>query len=118
MNDDGSVEWYVNKMAEIERECGDVESIPSHIKESILNYVKYGWEPGGFVTSCLANNLWRAVQTADVYNITKLRAITYFIYEHVPPQACGAYHKVEKYCRDKQQEIKEQQEEGRAENGN
>ena len=42
--------------------------IPTHTKEALDNYFLKGYEPGGFITSILTNNLYGAVNSADIAN--------------------------------------------------
>jgi len=42
--------------------------IPTHTKEALDNYFFRGYEPGGFITSILTNNLYGAVNSADIAN--------------------------------------------------
>lgn len=42
--------------------------IPNHTKEALDNYFLRGYEPGGFITSVLTNNLYGAVNSADIAN--------------------------------------------------
>ena len=42
--------------------------IPNHTKEALDNYFLRGYEPGGFLTSVLTNNLYGAVSSADIAN--------------------------------------------------
>jgi hypothetical protein len=49
------------------RSLGEI-SIPDHTKEALDNYFLKGYEPGGFLTSVLTNNLYGAVTSADIAN--------------------------------------------------
>lgn len=42
--------------------------IPDHTKEALDSYFLKGYEPGGFLTSVLTNNLYGAVTSADTAN--------------------------------------------------
>ena len=42
--------------------------IPDHTKEALDSYFLKGYEPGGFLTSVLTNNLYGAVTSADIAN--------------------------------------------------
>jgi hypothetical protein len=52
---------------ETKRLLGEL-SIPQHTVEALDNYFLRGWEPGGFVTSILTNELYGAVRSADYAN--------------------------------------------------
>ena len=43
-------------------------SIPQHTMEALDSYFLRGWEPGGFLTSILINDLYGAVRSADYAN--------------------------------------------------
>ena len=43
-------------------------SIPQHTVEALDSYFLRGWEPGGFLTSILTNELYGAVRSADYAN--------------------------------------------------
>ena len=49
------------------RRLGEI-SIPDHTKEALDSYFLKGYEPGGFLTSVLTNNLYGAVTSADLAN--------------------------------------------------
>ena len=52
---------------ETKRLLGEL-SIPQHTVEALDNYFLRGWEPGGFLTSILTNELYGAVRSADYAN--------------------------------------------------
>ena len=43
-------------------------AIPPHTTEALDSYFLRGWEPGGFITSILTNDLYGAVRSADFSN--------------------------------------------------
>jgi len=43
-------------------------AIPQHTVEALDNYFLRGWQPGGFLTSILTNDLYGAVRSADYAN--------------------------------------------------
>jgi len=49
------------------RRLGEIR-IPTHTMEALDNYFLRGYEPGGFIVSILTNNLYGAVNSADVAN--------------------------------------------------
>ena len=57
------------------RRLGEI-SIPDHTKEALDSYFLRGYEPGGFLTSVLSNNLYGAVTSADVANRHAIYEIT------------------------------------------
>lgn len=72
----------------------------NYLDEAIENYLMYGLQPGGFLKSVLANDLYLAVQRADHWNKSALAEIVNAIYFNVPAQAIGSYQCVDDWCRD------------------
>lgn len=56
--------------------------------DTINNYVKKGWPPGGFVTAVLANDLMEALGRADLENRQAIFEICEYVYNDIP----GACH--------------------------
>lgn len=75
-------------------------SIPEHTADTLENYLLKGWEPGGFVTACLAGDLFRAVATADVENRKHLWAIVTWIRNYAPETSWGSYGAVDMWTAD------------------
>lgn len=71
------------------------------LDESLELYLMYGYEPGGFLTSVLANDLFMAVNRADHWNKSNLYHIVHQIQFKVPSHAYGSYEAVRDWCRDK-----------------
>lgn len=74
--------------------------IPEHTRETLVNYLMKGWEPGGFVTAMLAMDMERAVYAADVANGPNMQKIARWIIEYCPPEAWGSYEQVESWVKD------------------
>lgn len=70
------------------------------LNQSLENYLMYGYQPGGFLTSVLANDLYAAVGRADHWNKERLPEIVDEIIYKVPAIALGSYEAVEAWCRD------------------
>lgn len=75
----------------------DYESIPSHTKEALNNYVEHGYQPGSFVYAVLTNNLVEAVSRADNQNRAALSEIATFLYNRMPSNMWGNQEKVTRY---------------------
>ena len=71
------------------------------IDQSLENYLMYGYQPGGFLTSVLANDLFGAANRADHWNRQRLPVIINEIVYKVPAAAIGSYEAVEAWCRDR-----------------
>jgi hypothetical protein len=74
--------------------------VPNEYATSLYNYLVYGFSPGGFFTSVLANDWHLAVMRSHPSNtIEALKAATGWIHDHVPPEARGSYEAVNAWCR-------------------
>ena len=69
-------------------------NVPEHTRNSLRMYVEEGYDPGGFVTAVLCNNLIDAVSRADSVNINHLRDITMFVYNRMPGGSWGSKEKM------------------------
>lgn len=78
----------------------DYEDLPPHVIEALSHYIHRGWEPGGFVTSVLAGDLFRAANNADVANRQALWEVTRFIMHKMPQGSWGNYDRVNKWLAD------------------
>lgn len=74
--------------------------IPEHTRESLVNYLMKGWEPGGFVTSMLAMDMERAVYAADFVNGPNIQKIARWIIEYCPNDSWGNYEMVTYWLND------------------
>jgi hypothetical protein len=76
--------------------------IPTHTKEALDNYFLRGYEPGGFITSILTNNLYHAVASADLANRHAIWEITKWLTTDpiVPEHSWGTQHWVNWWLND------------------
>ena len=65
-------------------------NIPFHTQDALNNYYEHGYMPGGFLTAVLCNDLFKAVATADQYNINCLKDICMFVYNEMPAKSWGS----------------------------
>lgn len=65
-------------------------SLPAHMQDGAIGYVLHGWEPGGFLTAVLLNDLISAAERADEQNARALYAWAVFVYNAVPVGARGS----------------------------
>jgi hypothetical protein len=79
----------------------DHHQIPNHTRESLVNYLIKGWEPGGFVTSMLAMDMERAVYAADFVNGPNMQQIARWIIEYCPRSSWGDYETVNYWIEDR-----------------
>ena len=74
--------------------------VPDHIRGSIVNYFEHGLCPGGFVTAVLANDLLRAVQSADFENRKHITSIAQWIFNNAPVGSTGSRERVQAWIED------------------
>ena len=68
--------------------------IPEHTRQTLVDYVELGYEPGGFVSAVLSNNLVEAFGRGDMRNIAALGSIVKFMYNRMPMNAWGSEERV------------------------
>ena len=76
-------------------------------QEAIFNYLVYGWEPGGFLTAVMANDLLRAATVADVENVKRLAHVARFVVYALPQASYGSYDQVKTWLQLTDQEREE-----------
>lgn len=79
----------------------DRHQIPEHTRETLVNYLMKGWEPGGFVTAMLAMDMERAVYAADFVNGPNMQQIARWIIEYCPRTSWGDYETVNYWIEDR-----------------
>lgn len=75
--------------------------VPQHTQETLVNYLKHGWTPGGFCESMLAMNMQRALVVADQANAAAFCYIGRWILEHAPEGSWGSYDAIRDWCENK-----------------
>jgi hypothetical protein len=71
-----------------------------YLAQTLEHYVMRGFEPGGFVTSMLANDLFGAVAKADHWNKPAIAQIAQEIEKNVPTTAYGSYEAFQAWVND------------------
>ena len=86
---------------ETQRHLGEL-AIPHHTTEALDNYFLRGWEPGGFLTSILTNDLYGAVRSADYANKHVIYEIVQWVTLEptVPENSWGHKEHVSNWLRD------------------
>lgn len=79
----------------------DLHQIPDHTRETLVNYLMKGWEPGGFVMAMLAMDMERAVYVADFVNGPNIQKIARWIIEYCPRESWGDYETVNYWLEDR-----------------
>ena len=73
--------------------------IPDEWAEPLFNYLVHGWEPGGFFTSFLANDMLEAIRRSHPANtVSAMKAVTTWILNAAPKESYGSHDAVEKWC--------------------
>jgi hypothetical protein len=73
----------------------------NYVDEAVENYLIHGFEPGGFLTSVLANDLYLAAGRADTWNRENLADIAHTVVINMPESSIGSYQRVKDWCSDK-----------------
>ena len=71
--------------------------IPDYMGHGIENYLKYGLEPGDFLSAVICNDLTKAVSHADDTNIKNIPAYVGYFYNQAPSACWGSREKMEKW---------------------
>lgn len=79
----------------------DIDTGNNYLDEAIENYLMRGFEPGGFLTSVLANDLYLALGRADHWNKDRLPQIVNEVLYKMPGMSYGSYTAVKDWCKDK-----------------
>jgi hypothetical protein len=79
----------------------DIRTGNDLLDQSLEYYLMYGYEPGGFLTAVLANDLRLAVGRADHWNKERLPEIVNEIIFKMPAISIGSYAAVKEWCKDK-----------------
>jgi hypothetical protein len=74
--------------------------VPKEYADPMYNYLVYGFTPGGFFTSVLANDWHLAIMRSHPSNtIEALKAVTGWMHDRLPRQAVGSYGAVDGWSR-------------------
>ena len=73
----------------------------NYLDEALENYLMHGFEPGGFLTSVLANDLRLALGRADFWSKQNLERIVAGVLYNMPDISNGSYQRVKDWCADK-----------------
>ncbi len=65
--------------------CG----IPGYMHSGIIGYYENGWQPGGFLSAVINNDLKEATGRADSTNIDCLKNYVMWFYDHAPSGTWG-----------------------------
>lgn len=76
------------------------DRVPDHARESMENYLMYGWEPGGFMSAMFAGDLFRAASSGDQANGPAMQGIAKWIMHSAPHGSWGSEEAVHNWCLD------------------
>jgi len=81
------------------------ELLPPHMIPSVIGYFEEGWQPGGFLSAVLANDLVGAFAHADARNKPHIGDFIQWLYWHAPgrPFGWGSYEAIDKWVKEAQQ---------------
>ena len=66
--------------------------VPRDFADTMANYLVYGYSPGGFFTSVLANDFHGAISRSHPSNtVESLKHLGGWILDSMPPEAHGSY---------------------------
>ena len=71
--------------------------IPDRFIESLRGYKELGWEPGGFLTAVLSNDLREAVARGDAEALAALAALVRYIHAELPMGIWGSKDRVREH---------------------
>lgn len=75
----------------------EMMDVRQEICENIVWYAAAGYLPGGFLQAVLSNDLFDAMDRADVYNRQHIYNIVRLIYNELPNSSYGSYDAVRDY---------------------
>lgn len=75
------------------------DGVPAPLHDGVLNYVRYGIIPGGFLTALLKGDLFGAAVRADTENREALGQIALALVWTLPADAYGTPAKVERWAK-------------------
>lgn len=77
-----------------------IRRVPEHCREGLVNYLRYGWRPGGFLRAVLENDLAEACRQADETNRYALYDYIFVLYNDAPADAWGSPERVQGWIED------------------
>ena len=76
----------------------DINTGNNLLDEGLENYLMRGFEPGGFLTAVLANDLRLAISRSDHWNQDRLPQIVKEVVWKMPDISWGSYAAVKDWC--------------------
>ena len=80
----------------------DYEQLPEKFRESMRRYIEEGYQPGGFLSAVIENDLSKALERADPESMLMLRDLCSWIFNRAPSKSWGSRIAMEKWTKEKQ----------------
>jgi hypothetical protein len=74
-----------------------LDTIPLHMKASVLRYVMYGERQGGFLSALFSNDFVETFRRADDTNLRAMRTWAEFLYNAMPASPYRSYGSTKLY---------------------
>ena len=87
----------LQRRIELMRESMSNAQVPEHLREGLLQYMKYGHRPGDFLIAVLRNDLHETVLRASPASFEGLPSVMRWLYWEAPADSWGTSEKVRKW---------------------
>lgn len=74
--------------------------VPPHMWDAVTNYFVHRYQPGGFLTALLSNDLMGAMGKADDVNASNMHQWCQFLYNYAPSGSYGSPENVRGWLAD------------------
>ena len=71
--------------------------LPHHMQDGMKDYIEKGYQPGGFLSALLCNNLRQTFERADSINRERIFSFIQFLYSYAPSDCWGSEEKFDKW---------------------
>lgn len=88
----------------------DYSGLPVHMQSGTRDYIEHGYEPGGFLTAVICNDLFAAVGRADLVNQKAIVDWVKFFYNKAPAGCWGSRESMEAWMEARRDEDRDAQE--------
>ena len=92
--------WKEMKLTEHQKLKMSEYGIPNYMHDAIIGYYENGWQPGGFLTELINNDLKEAIGRADDTNVHCLKAYVMWFYNQAPIGTWGHSTAVSDYLKE------------------
>lgn len=74
-----------------------LDKLPEHMQHGVVDWIKYGAMPGGFLSAVLRNDLADAFARADLVNMACMRSWAHWLYHDAPAGCWGSDVKMKQW---------------------